>query len=191
MVKVSVKHTSGKVDIKKSLDLIQKNRVYVGVPQETKGRSAGDDIDNAELLYIHTHGVRAKPMREEMQPQINEGAPYSKAYELYVQEHGSPLWQSPPRPVLEPAIKAHDKELSNGLKDAYQKAFNGDQAGFEDGLKGVGLRTQNFARDWFEDERNGWEPNAEATIKAKGSDKPLIDTGDMRKSITFVVRKDG
>lgn len=191
MVKVSVKHTSGKVDIKKSLDLIQKNRVYVGVPQETAGRSAGDNIDNAELLYIHTNGARAKPMREEMRPQLEAGTSYSKAYELYVQEHGSPLWQAPPRPVLEPAIKAHSHELADGLKTAYQKALNGDAVGFESGLKGVGLRAQNFARDWFEDERNGWDPNAESTILAKGSDKPLIDTGDMRKSITYVVRKDG
>ncbi|EGC6704068.1 hypothetical protein H9W57_001063 [Campylobacter jejuni] len=30
-------------------------------------------------------------------------------------------------------------------------------------------------------------PNAEATIKAKGSSKPLIDTGFMRASVTFKV----
>jgi hypothetical protein len=32
-------------------------------------------------------------------------------------------------------------------------------------------------------------PNSEATIKAKGSDKPLIDTGQLRNSITYVIRK--
>lgn len=190
MVKVTVKHSSGKVDIKKAMDMIKKNRVFVGVPQDTKGRDNAN-IDNAQLLYIHTNGIRAASMREEMHPELSEGTPYSKAYELYVQEHGSPLWQAPPRPVLEPAIKAHGHELAEGLKTAYQKAFSGDAAGFENGLKGVGLRAQNFARDWFEDERNGWDPNAESTILAKGSDKPLIDTGDLRKSITYVVRKDG
>ncbi len=30
-------------------------------------------------------------------------------------------------------------------------------------------------------------PNADSTIKAKGSDKPLIDTGQLRSSITYVV----
>ncbi|EAH7944963.1 hypothetical protein EP189_08720 [Campylobacter jejuni] len=34
-------------------------------------------------------------------------------------------------------------------------------------------------------------PNAEATIKAKGSSKPLIDTGFMRNSVTFKVVKNG
>jgi len=32
-----------------------------------------------------------------------------------------------------------------------------------------------------------WEPNAESTIKAKGSDSPLIDDGTLRKSITSKV----
>ena len=36
-----------------------------------------------------------------------------------------------------------------------------------------------------------FEPNAESTIKKKGSDKPLIDTGTMRQSVTYVVRKVG
>lgn len=34
-------------------------------------------------------------------------------------------------------------------------------------------------------------PNAETTIKAKGSSKPLIDTGFMRASVTFKVGKNG
>lgn len=34
-------------------------------------------------------------------------------------------------------------------------------------------------------------PNAKATIKAKGSSKPLIDTGFMRSSVTFRVASDG
>lgn len=36
-----------------------------------------------------------------------------------------------------------------------------------------------------------WEPNAPATIARKKSERPLIDTGLMRQSITFVVRKPG
>ena len=37
---------------------------------------------------------------------------------------------------------------------------------------------------------NGWKPNAPSTIKAKGSDKPLIDTGELRKSIRGIVVED-
>ena len=34
-------------------------------------------------------------------------------------------------------------------------------------------------------------PNAPSTIKKKGSSNPLIDTGTMRQSVTYVVRKKG
>lgn len=33
----------------------------------------------------------------------------------------------------------------------------------------------------------GWTPNAPSTIRRKGSSRPLIDTGKMRQSITWVV----
>lgn len=34
-------------------------------------------------------------------------------------------------------------------------------------------------------------PNAPSTVAAKGSSKPLIDTGHMRQSIVYVIRKKG
>ena len=34
-------------------------------------------------------------------------------------------------------------------------------------------------------------PNAESTIKKKGSSKPLVDTGRMRKSVNYVIQKKG
>lgn len=32
-----------------------------------------------------------------------------------------------------------------------------------------------------------WAPNAPSTVRAKGSDRPLIDTGALRQSVTYVV----
>ena len=34
-----------------------------------------------------------------------------------------------------------------------------------------------------------WKPNAPLTIELKGSSHPLIDTGQMRQSITYVVEE--
>lgn len=34
-------------------------------------------------------------------------------------------------------------------------------------------------------------PNSPETIKRKGSDKPLIDTGRMRQSINYVIQEKG
>ena len=36
-----------------------------------------------------------------------------------------------------------------------------------------------------------WAPNAPSTIKKKGSDKPLIDTGTMRQNVEFVIKGGG
>lgn len=40
-------------------------------------------------------------------------------------------------------------------------------------------------------ESGSYEPNAPSTIRKKKSDKPLIDTGRMRQSVKYVIRKKG
>ena len=35
------------------------------------------------------------------------------------------------------------------------------------------------------------EPNAPSTIRKKGSDKPLIDTGRLRQSVNYVIKPKG
>ena len=97
----------GVPELLKALRELQSNEVMVGIP-EAKSSRKKEIIRNSELLYIHTHGIRRKSMRQEMQETMDNGSPYSEAYQLYIQEHGSPLWASPPRPVLEPAIE-HSK----------------------------------------------------------------------------------
>ena len=94
-----------------------KKEVLVGIPQDEAQRPGdGDMVNNAELLYLHTHGVRAPVMRAEMQKSINAGMKYSAAHSLYVQTHGSPAYAIPPRPVLEPAIR--DSKAAIGKQGA-------------------------------------------------------------------------
>ena len=191
---IRVKHKSNLNALKKSIELLEKSRVYVGIPAETASRDDGNDINNAELLYIQTHGVRKKSMREEMQP-LNEGKPYSKAYEMYIKSHGSPLWHIPPRPVIEPAINNNKKEIAERLITAYGKAMENIYAGNSmqtamQHLEAVGMYAQNIVRAWFTNPNNGWASNSPLTIAKKGSSNPLIDTGEMRKSITYVVKSD-
>jgi hypothetical protein len=54
-------------------------------------------------------------------------------------------------------------------------------------LRRAGMEGQNRARAWFDDPRNGWAPNAQSTIRRKGSAKPLIQFDEMRKSIIYVL----
>jgi hypothetical protein len=179
-------------DILKSLNELADKNVYVGVPEEEnahEGKSVHEDITDAQLLYIHTHGIRNQDMIKEMQHDIDHGMPYSQAHELYVHEHGSPLWQSPPRPVLEPSINNSKEIISEQMKKAAGSALDGGEITTE--LNKVGMLGQNVARAWFTNPDNKWEPNTAGTIKRKGSDKPLIDTGELRKSITYIVKEGG
>lgn len=174
-------------DLLQSLGDLAKKTVCVGVPQQEDNKR-GEGITNAELLYIHTNGIRDTSMIRAMQHDLDSGTPYSVAHELYVHENGSPLWNSPPRPVLEPSIDNIKDEIALQMKGAVNAALDGSNVQVE--LEKVGQMGENAARDWFTNPENKWPANSKITIKRKGSDKPLIDTGELRKSIIFVI-KDG
>jgi len=158
------------IDLSKVLAKLQKKAVYVGIPKENTKRD-DDKMTNAFLLMIHSKG--------------------------------SPLRHLPARPVIEPAIEdeTNKAKISRQLIAAANKGLNGDQVGFVAGLNAAGLQAQNVCREWFKNPKNGWEPLAHSTIQAKvrkygkGKKKidtssiiPLVDTGEMRKAITYVLR---
>lgn len=175
----SVDRTS---ELLEALKELSDKQVYIGIPEGADNDRPGSDITNAELMYAHTHGVRSSEMRKEMN---NSGQIYGRAYQLFLQSHGSPLWHSPPRPVIEPAIQNSKEILAKQLKKVLTVALNGEDPSQE--LEKTGMLGQNIARDWFTNPANNWPANAQSTIDAKGSDNPLIDEGELRKSITYVV----
>ena len=148
-----------------TLKSMNENAVYVGIADDTTEREADDTgITNAELLFIHTNG--------------------------------SPVNNIPPRPVIEPAIYDDRERLSDMMKKAAQLFFEGKEDEALKQLARTGMRAQNVCRKWFVSEKNGWPPNSPAVIaakKKKGSTdpKPLIDTGELRKSITYFVTNKG
>ena len=190
MVTVNVRHTQrngGFAGLVNRVQNLKKKRIMVGISEKEAARE-GEEINNAQLLYILSHGVRKKSMRDEMQPNIDAGMKYSLAYQMYIMAHGSPLWHSPPRPVLEPAIEAHKDAISQLFKMVMLAACKGDQTALRNAIINCGTAAQNYCRDWFSDPRNGWAPNSPVTIALKGSARPMVDTGTMRKAITYVVR---
>lgn len=188
--RINIQTTDHFSSLQKMLKDLAKKDVMIGIPEEAASRQGSntDDINNAELLYIHTHGVRKPQMRTEMQRSIDGGMKYSAAHSLYVQEHGSPLIQVPPRPVLEPAIEDKKEIIARQLGKVSKAALDKDTVLLEAELNKAGMFGQSAAQGWFENPKNGWPENAENTKKAKGSNLPLIDTGEMRKAITYVVR---
>lgn len=86
----------------------------------------------------------------------------------------------PPRPFL-------DIGVMSGVDD-YEQALNErEHENLEDALKTIGVFAQGAVRQYMTDLQS--PPNAESTIKKKGSSNPLIDTGELRSSIKWVVSK--
>jgi hypothetical protein len=75
------------------------------------------------------------------------------------------------------------------LQKAVDAAVEGRIKDIMPALEMAGMEGQNVARDWFTDSSNNWPPNKGQ--KDKANKKPLIDTDEMRKSITYVVREVG
>lgn len=192
MVNAKVEHkeyNGGIAGLFERLRGLQKRHIYVGIPQANNSRKGGE-IGNADLLYIHTHGIRRRPMIEEMDQNMARGLKYSAAFSLYIQSHGSPLWHSPPRPVIEPALAANKVRIAAEFKKIYQATASADGDGVERAITRTGLLAQHVCREWFYDPRNNWPANSPVTIAKKKSDKPLINTRSMLKAITYVVRSD-
>lgn len=143
--------------------------VYVGVPEKDASRG-GENINNAELAYIHTNGVKA-------------------AADIYKIEKGSPLYKIPPRPMIDPVITKNIDLIDKKFQDLSKEALSNPQTNIKDGLEKIGMIVRDKIKDNFTDPNNGWAPNSDATIAQKGSDKPLIDTGALRNSIDYIVDK--
>jgi len=115
-----------------------------------------------------------------------KGEKITNAGLMYIQTNGSEVMNIPPRPVIEPAIEANKEMLTGTLGAAMTAELDGDHAAAVVNLRKAGTQGANAAKRWFTDPRNGWAPNAPSTIARKGSDRPLIDTGELRRSITHV-----
>ena len=108
---------------------------------------------------------------------------------MYIHSHGSPLWQVPPRPVIEPAIKDAHKQIAKRIGKAAHAAIDGNDAEMEHWIDSAGMYGEKASMKWFENPKNNWPPNAPSTIRKKNSNVPLIDTGELRKSIHHVMRR--
>lgn len=110
-----------------------------------------------------------------------------------VQEFGSGAKNVPPRPFLIPGIKEAQKEAVEVLKSGAVKALHGED--IEITFHKVGLIGQNHVKAKI---TNGqFAALAQSTLAArmrarkngKAGSKPLVDTGQLLASITYVVRE--
>lgn len=93
----------------------------------------------------------------------------------------------PSRPFLRDSVDANSDKINAFLQSMKQEILKGGSA--EDVLKKIGVFQKGLVQE--EITKGNFAPNSEATIKRKGSDTPLIDTGRMRQSINFVIKEKG
>ena len=92
--------------------------------------------------------------------------------------------RSPERSFIRSTINGQAKDIKKVARAQYAKVLNGN-ATIEQGLGILGAYTAGLIQETFTS--NDWTPNTERTIRAKGSSKPLINTGQLRQSISFKV----
>lgn len=172
-VKVTLDRTR---ELTRAVEDLTRREVLVGIPADEATRDDDGPVTNAQLGFIH--------------------------------EYGSPARNIPARPFLMPGIKAAQEQLVAQLKAAGQQALSGNISGITVALNRAGLIAQNSVRAKFVD--NDWPPLSDATLDRRppakrdehgqiidhgksrretGAVNPLIHTGQLRKSITYVVRE--
>jgi hypothetical protein len=184
--------TDGSAKATKNFKDLSHLSVYVGIPESSPSRKGGK-ITQAELAYILTHGTRTSDARRIVgASMLNRGIDFGAAQELYIRSHGAMAFNTPPAPIIEPAIEAEDNKAAivAELKNAATKQLDGDHPAAVNGMKRAGQEAVNRVKAWFYDNRNNWPPNAPSTIKRKGSSRRNIDTGSLRDAMTFVIGED-
>lgn len=120
------------------------------------------------------------------------GAPAHNAMLGYIHEHGAPAANIPARPHLVPGVEDAQPKIIEQFKKGMRGALSGDSAALEKSMHAAGLVAQNAVRARL---NAGIAPAlSDGTIAARAArgrtgDKPLIDTGQLRNSYTYVIRK--
>lgn len=133
--------------------------------------------------YIIEVGVLAGNSKRKSK--VNLGI--TNAQLMYIHENGSPLKSIPARPVLQMTIEWANS--SGIIQQTIDKAVNayfstGKVEAIDKEMEKFCLRLQNYARQIIYSNDGRLVENAPSTIKRKGDNHPLFDTGQLARSIT-------
>lgn len=167
-------------EVLKGIDALVGKRVLVGVPGKTADRNQDEygPMNNATLGYIN--------------------------------EFGSPASNIPARPFLVPGVEEGMDAIAARLEKAAVAATNNDPGAVDKQLHAAGLEAQTAVREKIT--TGPFEPLKLSTLRARArkgrkgakeeiasrlagnepnpeNARPLIDTGQLRNSISYVIRK--
>lgn len=164
---MTLKITIDKVgDVLKGLETLERNRVLVGIPADNTDRKNEDGTTN----------------------------PVNNAMIGLWMENGAPEANIPARPHLRPGVASVRDKIAAIYKKAGEQVLTGDASAADRAHHKVGLIAQNAVRKKITD--GPFEPLSERTLAkrrrhGRTGERPLIDTGQYRSSITYVIRKKG
>lgn len=110
-----------------------------------------------------------------------EGADITMATLGAIQNFGTEDGNIPAREWLIPGVRSGDKEYIETIGEGIANQDDPDKT-----LEQVGLLAVGYTQQYITDLQD--PPNAPSTIRQKGSSNPLIDTGQMRQSVTHLVQ---
>lgn len=122
-----------------------------------------------------------------------DDSPIGNAAIGYINEFGSPAQGIPPRPFLGPGVEAVTDKYADIMAKASAEALTTmNPSAITKGQNKAGLIAQNSVRATIT-AGDGFAPLSDATIRARKArdvtrTKPLIDTGSLRTSITYIIR---
>ncbi|QIE88047.1 hypothetical protein G5B91_17925 [Pseudomonas nitroreducens] len=170
-----------------SIQRLVRQEVLVGIPADKAEREDGDPINNAQLGYIH--------------------------------EYGSPAQNIPARPFLEPGVALGSEQITARMKNAAKAAIDGNSEKVDDELNQAGQigaagaryqinhgefeplnpstvrrrkkvrgtkSTRAAEKKYLELIASGSTPEQ---AQEEAGVRPLINTGQLRNSLTYVIRK--
>lgn len=145
-----------------SIKRATRENVLVGVPYYHTARPGEHGISNADLGYIH--------------------------------EFGAPAANIPARPFLVPGVLDARKQATSLMADGLSDEMAGQRGAAHISMHKAGLIAVNHVRQTITD---GVKPSlSEVTLrirleKGRTGTTPLLDSGQLRNSITYVIRNKG
>lgn len=107
-------------------------------------------------------------------------------------EFGSKSERIPARSFIRMPVEHQSEKIVKGLYNVRLKQKKDTKNILKKLLTRLGILSEKAIQEAFATRGFGqWKPNAPLTIALKGSDSPLIDTGELRKSVTSEVFLDG
>lgn len=95
--------------------------------------------------------------------------------------------RSPARPFLRQTVENNESKINAFCSREAKKIFEGGTA--EQCLEKIGTFMKGLVQKTIRD--GEFEQNAPSTIRKKGSDHPLIDTGRLRQSVNYHIKERG